>query len=163
MPKNMITYLNAIGDYISNKRMVYSLMTHEIDSSNKKVSFKETELKRRKGIYISKPETVPDEIIDGIKKSIQNSRLDHALGIYSYFFTPISRSELSERYITKRNHGGAKQSSVFYIQKHVITPTYKEIKTECKDLENITLLEPNKPGMQKVYTLKKTNKQSNNS
>ena len=149
--KDMGTYLDMIENYLESNGLEYPLVVYHVDKKNRKTSFEEAELRRKKGIYIANPENMPTEIIDGIRESIDKSRSDHALGIFAYFFTPISRSELSERYVIKKKGGGPKQSSVFYVQKHVISPTYEKITTHCDGLTNISVLQPEKPGTTGTY------------
>jgi len=98
---------------------------------------------KKHGMYISNPNIVPHEVIEGILASFDLARYDNALGIYSYFFTPISKRSLAERYTIKNDYIHPKDGTIFYIQKYIIEPTYELIKKSCVGINTISVMNYN--------------------
>lgn len=99
--------------------------------------------KKNKGMYLGNPNNVPEEVLYGILDTIEHSRADHIIGIYSYFFTPMTRIELSDRYIIK-GRTKSKQASLYYITKYILSPTFDSIKQKCSTIKHISVTQEDK-------------------
>ena len=110
--------------------------TKEIDMDREAKRKKRT---GNKAVYIKNMENVPGPVLDGIHDAIENARGDFKIGMYSYFFTSITRPELSQRYLTKCDEFGfVKTASISYIKKHVIMPVYESITTSCECISTVS-------------------------
>ena len=95
----------------------------------------------KKVFYISQIDRIPEIAMEAIYEGMYNARHDHLLGMYSYFFTAITRGDLKKRYIIKSSEIGCpKQATTFYIQKHIINPIYNAVKIACKDMRVISII-----------------------
>lgn len=95
---------------------------------------------RRHAAYISDFNLVPAEMLDGIINAFNKARPDHAIGIYSFFFSPIYIKRLAERYIVYDKKKRLKLAKSSYVQKYIIGPAYKEIKIACKNIGEVGIV-----------------------
>lgn len=115
----------------------------EIEHDNKQKERNQNSKKKssKKIFYISQIDRIPEIVMEAIYASMYSARHDHLLGMYSYFFTAITRGDLKTRYIIKSPViGEPKQATTFYIQKHIINPIYNSVKTACSNMNVISII-----------------------
>ena len=91
-------------------------------------------------MYITNFNNVPKEVLDGIIIAFNNARKDHAIGIYSYFFSQIYKLSLARIYYIKIGKKKIRQAGVPYLQRYIINPAYDAIREACKDMPIVSII-----------------------